>query len=153
MLAFCWLDRWHGSKEIDIDTGATHCFISEKFARLIGLAVEPCTRAVALADGKTVRAKGIAKARIRIGEYNDVCTFLVLQLNAAYDVLLGEDWLTKHNAVLNFQQGSMKVSRSTCHPVVIKRPPIAEQASSGGGEAGTAGEQVAVLLEHSRCIG
>jgi len=131
--------------KIDIDTGATHCFISEKFATMIGLHVEPCTRAVALADGQTVRAKGVAKARMGIGELNDVCTFLVLQLNSAYDVLLGEDWLTKHNAVLDFQQGSMTVTRSTGRPVVISDTHATGQAPSGGGEAGTAGKQVPML--------
>ena len=134
---------------IDLDTGASHTFISARYAQMNGLAVQPTNRAVALADGKTVNAVGVCRARLRLGPLNDVVTFIVLRLNTVYDVILGEDWLKRHQAVLNFQDSSMTVKRTMgSSPVVVKATSAAQCTPSGGEEAvdsGSEDEQVILM--------
>ena len=116
-----------------VDTEATHSFVAAHFVERAGLAVTPAARTVALADGQTVQVQGVCRARIQIGSISDVCTFLVLRLDPTYNVLLGQDWLQRRSAVLDFGQGSMTVSVKDT-PVVVPAGGTPVSTTSGGGE-------------------
>lgn len=111
--------------------------VNSHFVEKHGLAVVPAARTVALADGNTVKVIGVCKARLRIGNITDVHTFLVLSLDSAYDVLLGQDWLRRRGAVLDFGTRTMTVSHRNM-PVSL---PAAELgSSSSGGEDSSAND-------------
>ncbi len=122
-----FLGELSGAKaRFHVDTGATHSFISADYVRKIGLSATPAARRVALADGQTVQVRGICRARVHIGNIRDVHTFWVLQLDSTYDVLLGQDWLQRMSAVLDFGRRSLTVAVSgTSHTL---------EASSGDEE-------------------
>ena len=115
-----------------VDTGATHSFVAAHFVERAGLAVTPAARTVALADGQTVQVKGICRSRLRIGNITDVHMFYVLDLDSAYDVLLGQDWLRKKEAVLDFGHRSMTVTIRGAPRTVNSM--TADALASGGGE-------------------
>ena len=116
-----------------VDTEATHSFVVAHFVERAGLAVTPAARTVALADGQTVQVQGICRARIKIGSVVDTCTFLVLRLDPTYNVLLGQDWLQRRSAVLDFGKGSMTVSVQDS-TVVLPAGETPLGTTSGGGE-------------------
>jgi predicted aspartyl protease len=136
---------------IDLDTGATNQFMSERFARKNGLAVQPASRAVALADGKAVRVIGICRARVKIGPLTDVVTFYVLPLNAVYDVLLGEEWLTKRQAILNFRENSLTV-QLTKDAANGSGSSVTIAASSAVGGSPSGGEEYPDRPQGEKCL-
>jgi hypothetical protein len=95
---------------LHVDSGATHSCVAAHFVERAGLAVTPVARTVALADGQLARVLGVCKARIRVGDIKDVHTFYVLKLDTTYDVLLGQDWLRRKKAVLDFGRQSMTIT-------------------------------------------
>ena len=116
---------------VHIDSGATHSFVASHFVHRAGLAVMPAARTVALADGQLVKVRGLCRARLRLGrDITDVLTFMVLDLDAAYNVLLGQDWLQRRAAVLAF--GASRVT------VAVKGVP--ETLAAGLGSASSGGE-------------
>eukprot|EP00878_Enallax_costatus_P001624 GHUV01001775.1.p1 GENE.GHUV01001775.1~~GHUV01001775.1.p1 ORF type:complete len:1469 (+),score=368.37 GHUV01001775.1:420-4826(+) len=117
--------------QVHADTEATHSFVAAHVVERAGLAVTPAARTVALADGRTVRVQGLCRARLHVGKVADNCQFYVLPLDSAYDVLLGQDWLKRKAAILDF--GKMTVS-IRISPITIETTtkPIAPQP--GGGE-------------------
>lgn len=133
---------------IDIDSGATDEFMSERFARKNGLAVQPASRTVALADGNTVKIVGLCRARVRIGTLTDVITFYVLHLNSVYDILLGEKWLKKRQAILNFQDNSMTVSLGSRD----SPPSVTLLATSAGGASPSGGEERSQSPVGDKCL-
>ena len=62
---------------------------------------------VKLADGSKYIADRCVKRRIYIGTYNIDWTFYVLPLEG-YDCILGLDWLTFHNPLVNWEKRTMK---------------------------------------------
>jgi len=96
---------------LKMDSGASHGFINASFVSKAGLAVTPCARAVALANGKVVQVIGSCKVRLQIGRFTDVVHFYVLRLGAEYDAILGADWLLKHSAVLDFGSGTLTLKK------------------------------------------
>jgi hypothetical protein len=93
-----------------VDSGATHSCVAAHFVRRAGLAVTPAARTVALADGQAVRVLGTCQARLELQGVKDVCTFLVLNLDSTYDVRLGQDWLQRRLAILDFGRKSMTIT-------------------------------------------
>jgi predicted aspartyl protease len=103
---------------VKVDTGASHLFISTNFVRKAGIAVTPCSRAVALADGKQVHTVGTCQVRMQLGNFIEVLTFFVLPLSADYDVILGANWLQQRSVVLNFGQGTLTLRKGARHLTV-----------------------------------
>ncbi len=118
---------------IKIDTGASHNFLSSTYASKAILAVTPCKRTVALADGMQVPIIGTCTARLKLGSICDIVSFYVLKLSHEYDVVLGAQWLKQRSAVLRFQEGTLTV-RTRTGPTTIAADPIVSP-DSGGGES------------------
>ena len=88
-----------------IDSGSTHDFISEDFARKISLATDvlPETSHVKLADGSSMsRPLEVALfVKVVIKDFNDIQQLTGYPLTK-YDVILGKLWQTRHNPKINF---------------------------------------------------
>ena len=86
-----------------IDIGATHTFMARRFIKRHGIRTQelPDTMRVRVADGSAIRTSERTHALVmRIGDaYAERTSFISLDLER-YDVLLGLDWLEKHDAVL-----------------------------------------------------
>jgi len=122
---------------IKIDTGASHNFISSLFVSKAALAVTPCARTVALADGKQVQVVGTCSARLKLGKYADVVHFYVLKLSTDYDAILGEQWLTQRSAVIDFGAGTLALKSSGGTRTLSATSSATMDPTVGGGEHST----------------
>ncbi|XP_057766739.1 uncharacterized protein LOC130987132 [Salvia miltiorrhiza] len=77
-----------------IDSGASHCFISETVAASLQLPVEPTsTQTVVLGDGSRVHITGVCKAvPLKLDSHLFLITCFVFPLSSV-DVILGVSWL------------------------------------------------------------
>lgn len=94
-----------------LDTGAEHTslapdgiFLSAQTATRNGLQVIPLQETVTLAGvgGQDCVVHGKARLTIRIGRLTEQVTALVMDMDEKLDIILGETWLDKHKAVLDY---------------------------------------------------
>ena len=100
------------------DTGATGDFMSEAFAKRLGYSVTPRERAVTLADGRVMQASGATQGQLWIGAYREAWPLHVLPLHGA-DVVLGTEWLAKHDATLDVAGGSVTFTAPSGRMTVV----------------------------------
>jgi hypothetical protein len=93
------------SQEVLIDTGATESFINPAWLIKAGYnldhCLKPCARTVKLADKSLRQVTGYLDLHLKIGQYRGKVRLLVMNIGD-YDVILGDDWLTKNKAFLDF---------------------------------------------------
>jgi hypothetical protein len=119
-----------------LDSGASHCFLNAAFTQQHGIAVTPCAQTVELADGDLVPTIGTCSSRVRIGRTTDVESFYVFPMSAAYDAILGEKWLKKRRAVLDFGAGTITLHKgpNTVAVQCCRVPAAPPAATLSGGE-------------------
>src|SRR5690349_5611402 len=93
-----------------IDSGATSCFISSQFVSKYKLFVtQSDNKSVRLANGEIVNSSQLIKNAIIKTDSKSVQIDLIV-LNVSYDCILGINWLTKVNPIIDFQNRSVKFS-------------------------------------------
>ena len=97
-----------------LDSGATNCFIDRKVAEECGIHLDPLARAVPLfnVDGTPNSAGSVrfeAPLRLDVLGTVEVVTFAVADLGHE-KVILGHDWLIRHNPVVNWRTGEVRMS-------------------------------------------
>jgi hypothetical protein len=100
-----------------LDTGASANFMSSTLAKALDLPVTPDTQGlrVTMADGKSASITGTVITTVCMGRYRAKIEFLVTDLNAHFDAVLGYTWLRRNcdlhlsKGILAFRNGS-KVS-------------------------------------------
>ena len=87
-----------------LDSGATHCFIDHAFAASLGLPLAPVAvhTTAEVADGRPAPLTHTTTFRVRIQAYSGMVTAYVLDMRGVYDVILGEDWLKRTYASLDY---------------------------------------------------
>ena len=97
-----------------VDSGASHCFIDAEFAQTHGFAHRPSKSLVTLADGQQASTTTKCNVRIRVrvrvthvririqGHVSEIDCF-VLDMAQQFDVILGDTWLRKSKAILDFE--------------------------------------------------
>ena len=99
--------RYHGTLNggkvsVFCDQGASHTFLNLATARRLGFKIVPTNDIhVKLVDGRTAPIKGTVSASLKLGKYVELVTFIVLNLHADFDVILGYDWLHDHHALID----------------------------------------------------
>lgn len=84
------------------DSGATKSFVSSEFVARHGLAVLPVEHEISLADGSRKQTAGMVKTKLRIQQHHSNVALHVTDLVAGFDVILGNDWSTKHRVLADF---------------------------------------------------
>ena len=84
------------------DSGAALSFVDERYVARHKLAVKPHKQAVELADGSLQHVSGSVTVKLRINGVVTSATLLVLNLTPGFDVILGDDWSTKHRVLADF---------------------------------------------------
>ncbi len=95
------------------DSGATHCYVSKAFLERHGIHYAPCEGVeVKLADAKlTTPIVGECRLNLCIQKFRSRGHFSVIDLFDTFDVVLGDDWMTEHRAVMDWHVRSLSVRR------------------------------------------
>ena len=96
-----------------IDPGATHSFISAKFIAQVNIEIQPidCSMVVSLPTGDSLIADRVYMGCRVIIEGHEFMANLVLLDIQDFDVILGMDWLSRHQATMDFFRKEVKFCR------------------------------------------
>jgi hypothetical protein len=105
------------------DFGATHSFISSKCGTKLGLYLYPTrgTYMVATPGGKISSNQIYRKVPIQLGS-NLIKTDLLLLDLEGMDVLLGMDWMTRHQVSLDIFSRAVEIDLPDHEPTILYLP-------------------------------
>ena len=92
-----------------LDTGTDGiAYVSESFCTRVGLMLQPPMGAtdVKFADGTRSPVLGSVTVPVHLQAYHAKLHCQVIKLTTSFDIILGNEWLTTHSAILNIQQAS-----------------------------------------------
>ena len=94
------------------DTGASRSFVTSALVNSVGLALRDSDAyRVVLADGSATHAvKQVAACKVQLGAHTYGASLLAVPLDVAFDVVLGQDWLSNHHAVLHADTGDVTLT-------------------------------------------
>ena len=75
-----------------VDTGATHCYVSEKFIQKTTLPLRQQHTWLSLANGTKAVSSGMAVLPVDIQSYQGAVECFVIPMSDHFDLILGEDW-------------------------------------------------------------
>ena len=106
-----------------LDCGATGNFVSETYARQLGLKQQQSPTRVCLADGRTSDSVGLLPAvNVRIGTYSEKMDLIVTQLQG-YDIILGMAWLEKYNPRVDWRGKKLTLTDKQGRVHLLERAP------------------------------
>ena len=88
--------------DILVDTAASHCYLSSSYAKRIGLHVKENNDEVVLGNGLEVDMEGTVNKHVKIQQYQSQVYCLVIKLSHGFDLILGDNWLNKHRAHIDY---------------------------------------------------
>ena len=104
------------------DTGATHCFIDKNFAKTFGFKQSIANAEIHLADGSTQSTTSKTTVHLKIQGHSASVQCFIINMQGQFDVILGDTWLHKTGAVLDYKQKVCTVEKKglkhTLTPVV-----------------------------------
>jgi predicted aspartyl protease len=107
-----------------VDSGATsEALISLKTVKKLGLSVHGDVHTVSLADGSLAQAKGTVHVKVKLQRHTFMVRALALDMVDDFDVILGEQWLLAHRAVIDYGAKHIILHRSK-GVVVLKAPAV-----------------------------
>jgi hypothetical protein len=115
-----------------LDTGASDNYMNIKLVKALGLSVRPDYQniKVALADGHTVAVTGTVTVPVCIGRFRAKVEFLVTDLDAAFDAVLGFTWL-RRNCDLHFSK-NLLAFRNGAKVTCFRLPPTQHSTVPAG---------------------
>lgn len=126
-----------------LDTGAQGgAFLSSKFCQRNGIQVEskPEAEDIVLGNGSTARVQGTARVSLHLQKYYAKLKCTVMDMPEAFDMILGEDWMVVHQAVLYMAKGLCVITHKGKEIHLSNRrvaeAHVAEQAECEEAEAG-----------------
>lgn len=95
-----------------LDSGASLNFLDSKLRKQLNLTLLPAaTTSVTFADGTSAPLSGECRFKLTLGKFSANVTALVLDgMSQCSDLILGDPFLTKHKALLNFSDGTAALS-------------------------------------------
>lgn len=96
-----------------VDSGASHCFANASFCKQIGLRFTPLSAESQVANGETVPVVGSVRVEVMVQQYTEQLTLFVTDLAERYDIIvLGDDWMLRHGALLDNVTKSLRLSHN-----------------------------------------
>jgi hypothetical protein len=117
-LAMQFLGQVSGlNAHVILDTAATDCFVNSSYLDNFGLQYVKDSSILQLANGEEVQVEGYVKLRVKVQQYYGHLICLVTKLSDGIDLILGDDWLNKYKAHVDYesktcviQKGKRKIS-------------------------------------------
>jgi len=114
----CSLAGSHGTVAISgstlFDTGcSTMALLSHRAAKRLGLTLQPSDSSFQLADGTTAQAKGQVTLSVKIQTHTFRVRALVIDMHDDFDLVLGQQWLRKHHAIVNYSHNIITLRKGT----------------------------------------
>jgi hypothetical protein len=109
-LKFVYTGRLAGETvRVLFDTGASRSFVTTELVERCGIAQQENDACrVVLADGSAAHSvRKAAACKMQLGSHVYCADLLVVPLCTAFDIVLGQDWLAKYNAVLHAGTGAV----------------------------------------------
>ena len=96
--------------KVFVDCGASHSFIDAELANELHLESRSSTTSKArLVDGSHVEfGEGLAPVKLQLGRFTCRIKFRTVKISD-YDVILGRDWLERHNPTTDWRRGEVRV--------------------------------------------
>ena len=118
------------SAAIMADTGATTRFASKEWVTANKLRIKPthANWTVRVANNEVVPVAGTVDVDIDIQGYRDKVKFLVMPMSKGYDLILGNDWFIKRQAVLSYESKTVEVMRGGKRYKLLPRTSVASTA-------------------------
>ena len=99
-----------------VDTGSVETLMTESFAKNSNLCLrevaDDSDNTVVLPDGSSLPMKGIARVMLSHDKYREQIDFKIVDLQIPFDIIIGDDWLTGHKAVLQYVPTMVKFYKS-----------------------------------------
>ena len=77
---------------------------------------------IEVANGTVCSSVGTCKVRLELQQFTANVTFSVVELAMQYDVILGEDWLSHHNATMSWEQQCCVDSKGGRKFTIVQSP-------------------------------
>jgi hypothetical protein len=92
-----------------MDSGATTRFASEKWVLANGFSINPthANWSVQVANSDTMQVTGTVDLEVMMQGFKQVIRFLVIPMAEDMDLIIGNDWLHKHKAVLSYEHSTV----------------------------------------------
>jgi hypothetical protein len=100
------------------DTGASNNFVSKSFTKQTGITVRPVEYSVCLADNKTTKVADEATVYVRLGAFHNFVKCYVMDMLYEVDLILGEEFLDKHDCILHYGKGRIMIQKGKRHMTV-----------------------------------
>ena len=89
------------------------CLINWHMAMHMGLAIHETTARTEWGDGTPLTVKGETTITVTVGKFKAKTKAIVVDLGQHFDVLLGQSWLRKYKAVMDFGTASVTFTKGT----------------------------------------
>jgi hypothetical protein len=103
------------------DSGATRSFADITLVRENGIILREVNQPVQLADGSTVIVTHECTLTVRIQGFKSTINCLAMDLDQKFMVILGEDWLTEKQALLDYSTKTLRVKKKGKHMQLFPR--------------------------------
>ncbi|KAJ9519236.1 hypothetical protein QJQ45_017895, partial [Haematococcus lacustris] len=105
------------------DTGATHSFVSASFVAALPVHMLKHMQEWHAANNTVLSCSQFVKAELRLPGVTVPCQLNVMpSLLQDFDVLLGNDWVNEHEAVMSYQDKTLSLACDKSEPVVLPCP-------------------------------
>ena len=87
--------------------------LDASMARRLGLVVQRSReqQCLVLADNSVVHMEGTCTAKLRLGQFCEDMTFLVMSLGSEFDIVLGNSYLRKRRVIMDLQGNCMQLTK------------------------------------------
>ena len=112
------------SVRVLIDSGSQRCCINKSLATRWSNPLDLAETRIVFADGSSKSNVSSCSATLQMDGYKFHQDFLAVDTPDAFDVILGQDWMSKHSAELSFAQYEMKFKETDSSKQHIMPVPV-----------------------------
>jgi hypothetical protein len=100
------------------DTGASANFVSQTFAKQMGITVRPVEYSVRLADDKTTEVAGETTVYVQLGAFHKPVKCYEMDMLYEVDLILREEFLDKYDCILHYGKGCIMIQTGKRHMTI-----------------------------------